>query len=51
MASAAKRPRASKYTREEVLAMLDRDEDHLGMSSDEESKIDRELDDQSEFSR
>ena len=50
MASSSKRPRGPTYTQEEVLAMLDKDEDHLGMSSDEESEIDRELDYQSELS-
>ena len=50
MASSSKRPRREIYTREEVLAMLDQDEDHLGMSSDKESEIDRELDYQSELS-
>ena len=50
MASSSKHPRRQMYTREEVLAMLDKDEDHLGMSSDEESEIDRELGYQSELS-
>ena len=44
MASDPKRPRSSNFSREEVLEMLlEEDEDHLGMSSDEESEIDREL--------
>ena len=43
MASDPKRPRSSNFSREEVLEMLLEDEDHLGMSRDEESEIDREL--------
>ena len=44
MASDPKRPRSSNFSREEVLEiLLEEDEDHLGMSSDKESEIDREL--------
>ena len=52
MASASKRPRSATYTTEEVLELLfSREENHLGMSSDEESEIDRELDHESGHSR
>ena len=52
MASASKRPRSANYSVEEALGVIfARDEDHLGMSSDEESEIDRELDYQSGISR
>ena len=48
MASASKRPRSENLSAEEVSDLLFAgDEDHLGMSSDEESDIDRELDYQS----
>ena len=52
MASASKRPRASNLTANEVLErILEEGEEHQGMSSDEESEIDRELECQSEISR
>jgi len=52
MASGLKRPRSSNFSWEEVLEMLlEEDEDHLGMSSDEESEIDRELGYQSRLLR
>ena len=52
MASASKRPRSANFSTEEVLELLfSRGEDHLGMSSDEESEIDRDLDYESEVSR
>ena len=52
MASAAKRPRSANYSVEQELEIIFAgDEDHLGMSSDEESEIDRELDYQSGISR
>ncbi|PFX23649.1 hypothetical protein AWC38_SpisGene11802 [Stylophora pistillata] len=51
MASAAKRPRSANYSVEQDLEIIFAgDEDHLGMSSDEESEIDRELDYQSGIS-
>ena len=52
MASASKRPRSATFSTEEVLEMLfSKGENHLGMSSDEESEIDRELDYESGVSR
>ena len=52
MASASKRPRSKNYSVEEALELiLADDEDHLGMSSDEESDLDRELDYESGNSR
>ena len=52
MASASKRPRSANFSAKEVLdTIFAGEEDHLGMSSDEESEIDRELDYQSGFSR
>ena len=52
MASASKRPRSENLPVEEVSDLIFAgDEDHLGMSSDEESEIDRELDYQSGVSR
>ena len=52
MASAAKRPRTPNLTREEALQRIfEEDEEHLGMSSDEESEMDKELGYQSEISR
>lgn len=51
MASTSKRPWSSNFSAEEVLEIIfAREEDHLGMSSDE-SEINRELDYQSGFSR
>ena len=48
----AKRPKTSNFTREEVVEMILEDgEAHLGMESDEESEIDREMDYQSGLSR
>lgn len=45
MAPAAKRPRSANYSVEEALEIIFTGaEDHLGMSLDEESEIDRELD-------
>ena len=52
IASASKRPRSENLSAEEVSDLLFAgDEDHLGMWSDEESEIDRELDFQSGVSR
>ena len=52
MASVSKRPRSANLSTEEVLELLfSREENHLGMSSDEESEIDRELDYESGDSR
>ena len=52
MASASKRPRLENFSTEEVLELLfSRGEDHLGMLSDEESEIDRELNYESGVSR
>ena len=46
----AKRPRTSNLMTEEVLERIFQEgEDHLGMSSDEESEFDRELECQSEI--
>lgn len=45
MASASKRPRAANSFQVEVLEILfNRDEDHGGMPSDEESKLDQDED-------
>ena len=44
MASALKRPRSANLSDEKVSDLLfEGDEDNLGMASDEESEIDREL--------
>jgi len=51
MASSSKHPRRARFTVEEALAMLGEEEDHLGMSSDEESEIDRAFDYGSDSSR
>lgn len=52
MVTAVKRPRSANYFVEEALEIIiTGDEDHLGMSFDEESEIDRELDYQSRISR
>ena len=52
MASASKRPRSENYSVEEALELiLAGDEDNLGMSSDEESDLDQELDYESGNSR
>ncbi|PFX11807.1 hypothetical protein AWC38_SpisGene24343 [Stylophora pistillata] len=52
MASPAKRQRSANYSIEEALEIIfTGDEDHLEMSLDEESQIDRELDYQNGISR
>ena len=52
MASASKRLRSVTFSTEDVLEMLfSKGENHLGMSSDGESEIDRELDYESGVSR
>ena len=52
MASASKRPRVALVHPDDVLNMvLESDEETGGMSSDEESDLDRQLENQSEESR
>ena len=52
MASASKRSRSTNLTVEEALELIFRDdEDNMGMSSGEESEIDRELDYESGITR
>ena len=52
MASALKRSRSANLSVEEALELIFRDDEYnLGMSSDEESEIDREQDYESRFER